>query len=276
MSGVQVREHRRRVERSRARPGTGPAGQELGPVRTASWHLGLDLRRGPRRPAGRFARVQPLASRDQRVQEGSATGGHDTRSPRRRSGPALAKAPERGLSAAHSGSTPASTINGVVAAVLEQGLGPACAAAAAAIAPAGGEEPTCETSVDPGGGRRAAPPAVAVRRPPGLRPAAARPRSRANRRPVCGVCSDGLKHDGVAGHERGADRPARRSRPGRSTGSSRATPRGSWTMGRGGRGPLQRAAAVQRAELGVLLEGRDARLDPAARVPERLARLVRR
>src|SRR6185437_11019016 len=33
-------------------------------------------------------------------------------------------------------------------------------------------------------------------------------------------------------------------------------------------------AAVQRTELGVLLEGRDGGLDPAARVRERLARLL--
>ena len=187
--------------------------------------------------------------------------------------PAFAHAPIAACSAAHSGSTPASTIIASLPPSSSSAL-PSRSTHASITSRPGLHRARVDDEVDARvRGERPAGARVAVDELQHVAEVEELDEARAGERRLLRRLVD----DGVARHERGGDLPAGdrdRVVPGHEQRDDAAR----LVDHQVGRVPaaLQRAPAVQRAELGVLLDRADAGLDAAERVGERLAALAGR
>src|SRR3954465_16033311 len=192
--------------------------------------------------------------------------------------PAFANAPCAAWSAAHSGATPASTISASLPPSSSSALPSRPAHASATSRPVSTEPvwmtrstPGCAASgrparAPPGSSWRAAPRESGARDVEGLDEPRARERRLLRR----------LVDNGVAGHERGGDLAAgdRDRVVPRHEQGDHAARLVDHQVG-GVPAPGERPPAVEGPQLRVLLDRADARLDPAERVPDRLAALAR-
>ena len=273
MSGVHADEHRRRVERARA-VGDLAAGQH---PRARGERLGHLARARARaaggRPGGRCRSAHAAASADERGEERRRRWRRARRSARRRcrSARRWRTRPARPGRPPRSGRRRRRRSAASLPPFSSTSSRRSARRRAAIARPGRGSCRRARRRRRPAARRGAAPirpsPGRGCSRTPSGRCAAS---SSASRRPVVRAALAGLVHDRVAGHQRGTEQ-ARRD-------GDRVVPRGhggddAARLGdhevRRVPGPVQAAAPVQRAELGVLAQRADAGLDAAARVAER-------